>query len=500
MNPATTASLRLPIPSDDLTSSPGPWSLSPLPPVLSTTQNYTLTFHCHYHASDLCPPRYAIFLRGPTLFSPDPKTFTVSEDGRAVSIEINVKDPGEYKLFAWPDFKDCPAWWRKNMKYPFNRAQVSGTPLSLVVEGPTAEKESFDECNLTNPELLGESNGRWVHRASLLPSHQSSPWTTTWPNKTEYLYAPYSCKRTYLSPRAILAESTSITHIAFFGDSTTRGPFCRFIYPSLSTSGLSDGNCTFEDNHSTYYSLPKSLIHTTTGDDSTPPRNITLSYRFLNNGITTAVPGLNQSLPSPPSHIVTNAGLWLSNSPPSEYRASVTAYLEQLYEYFPSATVIWRTTTDLAPMVACYAEKHMDREVVSFQGEVGVSVVEEMRRRGMRIFVVDAGRISRGRPEASLDGRHWVREDPRAEAVERLERERKDVGEGEKQIIQAIWEVLKRDDEWRRGNPEMVKEMGAKAKQEVKEGEGEVKETENVAKNDSDAAGTADPNGRIYRR
>lgn len=351
---------------------------------------------------------------------------------------------------------------------PFNQAQVVGTPVGLVVEGSPGSPDSEEACGLDSAENSGSSNGRWVHRGSLTPETEKTWWAGSYPADREWIYAPRSCKRTYTSIRDTI-NTTSITHLAVLGDSTLRGSFCRFLWPEFSPSGTSDGDCTFEDNHTTYYSQPKNGVY-----EKPDGGNVTLSYRFLNNGVTTAVKGFNNSFRnvSAPSHIITGAGLWLSNSPPSEYRAQITKYLETMYEAWPDAVVVWRTTMDLVPQINCYAEKHMDREIISHQDKVGVEVVKEMKKKGMKVWVVDAGAMSRGRPEVGLDGRHWVRENPEGKEIA----ERPKIGEVEQAVVEAVWGLVLAEDRERKRKSGGVEGMGVTVEGESNEkGSGEVK-------------------------
>ena len=146
-------------------------------------------------------------------------------------MDIEIADPGQYELYAWPDFDPCPKHWREKMSYPFNRGQVMGTPLMVEVTGEPQKKDSMETCSLSNPELHNRSDGRWISRSALLPKYQKLPWVTSHPEGQEYIWQPYSCKRSHRPAAAVLDATTTVSEILFVGDSVLRGAFCSQVWP-----------------------------------------------------------------------------------------------------------------------------------------------------------------------------------------------------------------------------------------------------------------------------
>jgi hypothetical protein len=411
----------------------------PLPARL-TTEPFNITFKCLWHTEDLCPKRYIVLLRGPTIYTPPIEA--IKQDGldkSVVTVQLNVTEPGSYVLYAWPDFEACPKYWKENMKYPFNRGQVMGTPAQIEITGNPTVIDSLETCSIDGPEAHGPSHGRWISKGALHGKYRNSEWAQSFPHNQEYIYEPYSCKRKYHTAK-VLNETTEVTNMLFIGDSVLRGAFCSQIWPQLSKSGLQDGQCTFVNDAVLYHAAPKEMHF-----EKPDGRTIGLYYRFMDDRPNERLRDVVESGTVPyPSHIVANLGLWLAPFTPDQYRQIITEFLTHIHGIWPAATVIWRTTTDVAPMIQCFSDKGMTRETIHDQREVSFQVVELMKARGMKIYVVDAYAITAPRPDSGNDGRHWVIESD--EEMQWLPTARPAVAEAERAVLSSVWDIIAQED------------------------------------------------------
>lgn len=400
----------------------------------------TVRFKCLWHAADLCPKRYIVVVRGPTIYSPALTDMEMEAGGTVVTVKLRVPEPGHYELFAWPDFETCPHHWRDNMKYPVNRGQVMGTPAPLVVTGPPAVTDALGPCSLAGSESNGRSPGRWIAKDALRSRYGRAAWATSFPQKQHYIYQPYGCKRPHRTAAAAIDRAPSVKNILFVGDSVTRGAFCSQVWPQLSASHTADGNCKFVNDAVLYHAAPKDMQYTTPDH-----RTVGLAFRFVDDHPNNNLEKLAMAGASSPSHIVANLGLWLAPFTTAEYEAIMRAFLQNLYRLYPSATVVWRTTTDVAPMIQCFSDKGMTRSTVFEQREVSLAVVRELRDKGMRIYVVDAYAMTATRPDACNDGRHWVIESP--EEYSWLPQSRPAANDAEAAVLDAVWDIIVLDDQ-----------------------------------------------------
>lgn len=416
----------------------GPWIIDPPLPNRIPTGPFTIRFKCLWHVADLCPKRYIVILRGPTIYAPSIETSKLDpNDGSVVTVEINVPESGQYELYAWPDFETCPKQWREHMTYPINRGQVIGTPAHVQISGRPLVIDGFEPCVLGGPETVGRSQGRWIARSALQSQYRQSDWARSFPENQEYIFQPYSCKRPHRTA-ADIDRSSNITNILFLGDSVLRGAFCSQVWPQLSKSGKADGNCQFINDAMLYHVAPKDMVH-----ETPKGQKIGLSFRFMDDHPNERVAQLANNVPKP-SHIVTNLGLWLAPFTTEQYTAIVEQFLQQLYDMFPQATVVWRTTTDVAPMIQCFSDKGMTRRVISEQREASLKLVEQMRAKGMRIYVVDGYAMTQSRPDSGNDGRHWVVESPEENGW--LPHSRPSINEAERAVLDGVWDIIMQDE------------------------------------------------------
>jgi len=92
-------------------------------------------------------------------------------------------------------------------------------------------------------------------------------------------------------------------------------------------------------------------------------------------------------------------------------------------------------------MITCFSDKGMTRQMIAAQRQASLDVIEQLRREmGLKIHIVDAYGITMSRPDAANDGRHWVIESPEENGWMRPQRPV--VGDAERAVIDAIWEVM----------------------------------------------------------
>ncbi|ODQ51015.1 hypothetical protein SAICODRAFT_21050 [Saitoella complicata NRRL Y-17804] len=408
----------------------GPWVIDNLPSFLEVGQNHTLTLRCLY--SDLCPKRYYLLLRGPSILTP-PLESMVRVDEKTVEIEVRVEDAGEYQVFAWPDYEECPKWFRTELKYGMNRAQAMNSGVYISVRGAPLE-EGLDSCSELERSEVGE--GRWVATEAIAKRWQGVGWYESLDKGMEYTYQPYSCKRPHVNIKDVPRLLPSAEHIVFIGDSVMRGAFCTRVWPAFSESGKADGPCTFINDRDLYHINPK---HTSYKNPE--GREVKLSFVFADDKPRGALEYLTKEGINP-THIITNLGLWLAPLDDTAYTSAVRTFLTTIHERWPAAKVVWRTTTDVAPQIQCFSDKGMTRQRLHSQHSISSTLVPEMREKGMKVGFVDAYEMSRSRPDAGNDGRHWVIESPEEEGWMRPARP--GVGDVEGAVGDAIWEEMGR--------------------------------------------------------
>jgi hypothetical protein len=115
-----------------------------IPTVVIADEQFRLSFYCTFPDQSLCPPYYRVFFHGPSRQSISPENFTSvhrtnnrPHDYATVQASWIIQDPGEYAVYAYPDFPNCTQW--KNMEYPWFRASVQSTPFHLTVKLSTSQ-------------------------------------------------------------------------------------------------------------------------------------------------------------------------------------------------------------------------------------------------------------------------------------------------------------------------------------------------------------------------
>jgi hypothetical protein len=258
----------------------------------------------------LCPPYYRLFFQGPTRQSVPPGNFSdvqAIENDRynfaKVTATWTIHDPGEYLIYAYPEFSYCAQW--SAMEWPFFKASVQGTPAPLtVLPSRSPREEGYGVCATLDQVI----DGRYLStNNSLAPSAFTDLYKEP---QREFAWAPYSCK---IPPRNNLSEfissMPSARNVVFMGDSTVRGPFCqkviRHVHGTIKGTVCDDWDLAGHDN--TKYHEHK-FTHKVFGMDNGGTRNVSFTYLWVDQGFQFVKHQLLHMDPRP-THIVFNVGL-----------------------------------------------------------------------------------------------------------------------------------------------------------------------------------------------
>ncbi|SCV68273.1 BQ2448_394 [Microbotryum intermedium] len=276
---------------------------------------------------------------------------------------------------------------------------------------------------------------------------------------SEYVYAPYRCKRKALDVAASLEELPSVHHVAYIGDSILRTSFCGHLYPSLH-NGSFGGGCTPDD--------PKSSRHTAkTFDHALQVSNgnrtsVKFSQRFFTGDTSTwaeALQGLGADVLV--THVVLNVGMWFVTLPEEGYMDRVTDALRLVTSTLITNSnsssaplrIVWPSTPSVSPGVNCF--EAYKRAILKDHGILAQRVLKDFKETdpSVRVDFVDYFRLTDGRPETSTDGRHWAMESD----FETVTKMRPLVGSADDAMLEWAWDVWRvRDQEEREGQGDVV--------------------------------------------
>jgi hypothetical protein len=261
---------------------------------------------------------------GPSRQTIPPQNFRVSKtkpnppfSWNIVESNWTIHDPGEYSVYAYPEFEyrkdarrlDCKLW-KESMYYPWHQAAVEGCPILLTVnEKPDTappEEEGYGACS---PDDLKKA--RYLSTNALVSSQKFAEFYIN--TNRLFVWAPYKCKIPHRSVQQAITEIPSAKHIVLIGDSTLRGPFCTRIWENLH-GGVQDSVCDYRKHNATYWEQKWGHKFTwkLLKDDSSETGERNVSFSFLWSPIWfsgRALPQLLEMDP-PPTHVVFNMGLY----------------------------------------------------------------------------------------------------------------------------------------------------------------------------------------------
>jgi hypothetical protein len=190
-----------------------------------------MTFTCTNPDPKLCPTYYMVIFDGPSKLSIPPEQFsplnwtttTQPFTYAFLNVTFTIRDPGQYKVFAYPELYYCAQWLK--LPYPWHKATVEGTPFDILVHPPShSTKERYGEC--TSAEQI--EDGRYLSVDTAPGFRQMYAHT-----KRSYIYAPHTCKIPARSVTSALSLIPEAKHILYIGDSVMRNPFCAVVWKDI---------------------------------------------------------------------------------------------------------------------------------------------------------------------------------------------------------------------------------------------------------------------------
>ncbi|GAA5895831.1 uncharacterized protein JCM6883_001632 [Sporobolomyces salmoneus] len=389
-------------------------TIESLPQNVSTSAPSSLVFHCAHSNLTYCAQAYRVLFVGPTMHSP---TWSESTqlDERRVQVSFQLRDPGEYQVYAWPEHDECNPFqpelhdWKIR---PYFKLAVTGTPATITVDGPPPV-DSARECSLED-DL---TDGRWISRKHLNPAHleEDSPlyeWvqshldppstsinTITDYRKYNYIFANYDCKLRHRTFEGYVNEIKP-SHLLFLGDSITRDQYCM----QYATADQSFGACLFGKWDNPYGHLDKNVPLLRTSDNETTM----MSFHWEPLGDPVDTEKYLTALAEPPSHIFFEVGLWLTekDTSPEAFVNGTRQFVEALTRLAPEAKLMTRTVTSAVQPIACYDKRHIQRRIFE---PVNEALLKFMAQEFPQVAILDSYKIYNNRPESSEDGRHYER-------------------------------------------------------------------------------------------
>src|SRR5947207_10669264 len=136
----------------------------------------------------MCPDTYTVMFHGPSRHSIPPESFQKIDWNpnpphhyAKVDARWTVHDPGEYLVYAYPEFVYCRKW--EGMEFPYSRASVQGAPFLLTVHPGRSPSEGYGICSSNQPDF-----GRY------LPTNSPQLKALFKKSTRKFAWAPYKCK------------------------------------------------------------------------------------------------------------------------------------------------------------------------------------------------------------------------------------------------------------------------------------------------------------------
>ena len=286
----------------------GPWRAD-FPQTINAGEQFEVTFYCILSDQSLCPAYYRLFFQGPTRQDVPPGNFSKVEkiendryNHAKVTATWTIYDPGEYLIYAYPEFGYCAQW--SAMDWPFFKASVEGTPARLkVLPSREPREEGYGAC-ATSEDVL---NGRYLStNSSVSPAEFADQYKDP---QRDFAWAPYSCK---IPPRNNVSEFIksipSARNFVFMGDSTGRGPFCvkviRHVHGTIKGTCCDDSDFVGYEDRRYHHKYSYKVFEMDNGET----RNISFTYLWTAQGFQWVKDELLRMNP-PPTHIAFNVGL-----------------------------------------------------------------------------------------------------------------------------------------------------------------------------------------------
>jgi hypothetical protein len=269
-----------------------------------------MVFNCTYPDQRLCPSYFMVLFHGPTrqsvlpdMFSQLNRTGDTPASQSTLTATWTINDPGEYKVYAYPQFVYCKQW--ETMDYPWEKASVEGSPFRItVLPAPSPLEEGYGTCSGGDAD-----NGRYLSTADGIASTEFQDMYAG--QGREFVFAPYKCK---VPPRTIhqaLSSIPSAKHFLFIGDSMTRGGFCTRIWEQLHGS-VWGSVCDYKTNSAEYWDMKwgHKFTNVLLDEDTDHQRNVSFSFLWVAHNFSSVVPTLLSLTDPPPTHVVFNMALY----------------------------------------------------------------------------------------------------------------------------------------------------------------------------------------------
>lgn len=214
-----------------------------------------------------------------------------------------IRDPGEYMVYAYPEFSFCAMW--KQMEWPWFKASVQGMPLKLEVLASPAinlEPEGYGTCS---PDEI--TNGRFL---STDPAISPREFAEMYQHADQqFAWAPYTCKIPHRNVSEAIKAMPLAKHFVWFGDSTTRGPFCTKVWEHVHGDVI-DSVCDYKSGTTPYWEMKwgHKFTHKVFEIDG-EQRNISFSFIWTPDNFNTILAPMLDLKDPLPTHVIFNMGM-----------------------------------------------------------------------------------------------------------------------------------------------------------------------------------------------
>lgn len=205
-------------------------------------------------------------------------------------------------VYAYPEFSFCGIW--SQMQFPWHKAAVMGVPFKMTVKSsPSPEPEEYGTCSPT--DII---NGRFLStNTSISPKEFTDMYQD--PNMS-FAWAPYNCKIPHRTVPEAVKSIPSAKHFLWFGDSTTRGPFCAKVWEQIHGDVI-NSVCDYKSGTTPYWEMKwghkfTHKVYEIDGEE----RNVSFSFLWTPDDMKTVLGPLLSLKDPPPTHVIFNMGLY----------------------------------------------------------------------------------------------------------------------------------------------------------------------------------------------
>lgn len=292
----------------------GPWKAK-IPRTVVAREEFTMEFSCTSPDEGMCPQYYMVLFDGPSrqnalpdIFTPLNWTNNSSHEYATVQAKWTIRDPGEYNVYAYPQFVYCEKW--KEMEWSWEKAAVQGSPFELTVQRKaprSGEGKGYGTCISEDID-----DGRYLSTNASLSSPQFAAMYEG--SGRKFVWAPYKCKIPPRNINQVLDLMPTAKHFLFIGDSQTRGGFCARIWERLHGT-VSGSVCDYKNSPEEYWETKWGHKFTSIilekNEKRLEQRNVSFSYLWVAHNFSDVIPTLLSLRNPPPTHVVFNMALYV---------------------------------------------------------------------------------------------------------------------------------------------------------------------------------------------